>query len=814
VGYQSGEKLNYTTNKTFSVKSILFTIILFFLFCLVSYSQYSVSLQGQVVTPNKAAVSFANVALMKASDSLICKGTMTDEKGKFVLKNLNDGNYYLQVHFVGFETVRVDSIQINGLSVNLKPVILRRKSTQLGEIKVVSEKGMFESQAGKMVYNVDGNLNAVGESAMELLQNIPSLNTDMDDKVTLRGSKATILIDGMESDLSSMLDQIPSNAIESIEVITNPSARYESKNGAGIINIKLKKSAKAGYNGKMEIGAGTREKQNVSVQMGYNLKKWRLGTSVNYKKDKSEIESFMEREALIDGKLRFMNQDRFDVRVPSSAFFSTSANYYFNKKDFISFQYVLQNKSQKYNSDYETENFNADHVLTSKSTTGREGKDNNLFNQFTTVFRKEFKENGEQVLDVNLLYSFNTPLNQYDQLYQPVSVEQSVPVKNYTTDFKDYSDNIHLLKLKADYNQRLSSKWKLELGVLASVNHFFQDFYSERTSFKRNNVTGEYVESSKNIVDKSFDYYGYAASSYGLLSGSFGKFQLSAGLRFEQAINQTRMEEKIVNTFYKLIPSLHLKQIVSKSYSREISYTSRISPPNYGQLNPISLSWGDYFKSVGNPKLEPEVFYQAELANHWIWAKSNFVLTFFAKNRSNIIGKWYSVEQDEEGRDVTYFISENLGDIISAGVDASAMLAVKKFVFRPAISGYFNKINGDKFGPELDREEFSYTSKITSDYKINKDLVVQVSGRYSSPFISDYGKQFSYYTFDAGLKANLLKQAATFSLKVVDMFNTMEYDKEVKQRANYIINSHVDPHNFLIYFDLAYKFNSLKKKKS
>ncbi len=795
------------------MRGIYFIIILFLLPGFICYSQSTVSLQGQVITPNKTAVSFANVALMNASDSLICKGTTTDEKGNFTLEKLKNGNYYLQVYFIGFKTARVDSILINGRSVNLKPVILHQKSTQLEEIEVISEKGMFESQAGKMIYNVEGNLNAVGESAMELLQNIPSLSVDMDDKVTLRGSKATILIDGIESDLSSMLDQIPSDAIESIEVITNPSARYESRSGAGIVNVKLKKSAKIGYNGKIGVGLGTREKRNMSAQLGYSLKKWRLGTSLNYKKDKLEDDTFTERETLTNGALHFMNQDRFNVRTPSSAFFSTTANYYFDGKDFVNFQYVLQHKSQEYNSDYETEQFNADHVLTSRSTTDREGKDNNLFNQFNTAFRKNFKKDETQVLDLNLLYSFNTPLNQYDQLQQPVSVEQSVPVNNYTTDLKDYSNKIHLLKLKADYCQPLFSTWKLEVGALASVHHFYQDLYSERISYRRIKNSVEYTESSKNIVDKSFDYYGYAFSTYGLLSGRFGKFILSAGLRFEQTINQTKTEEKINNTFYKLIPSLHLKQTVSKDYSREFSYTSRISPPNYSQLNPISLSWGNYFESSGNPNLKPEVFYQAELANHWIHKKNNFVLTGFFKNRSNIIGRWYTVEQDDEGRDVTRSISENLGDIISTGIDGSAIMVANKFVFRPAISGYFSKISGDKFGPELDREEFSYTSKISSDYKINKDMIIQFSGRYSSPFISDYGKQYSYYTFDAGFRANFLKRAASFSLKVVDLFNTMEYDKVVKQRVNYTINNHVDPHNFLVYFDLTYKFNSLTTKK-
>lgn len=770
------------------------------------------TLSGRIVSPNGKAISFANIALLNIADSVIYKGAMTDNKGNFILENVKNGEYYLKVFFVGFETAKVDSIVMEGKPMELSPIILKTKATQLDEIKVVSERGMFESEAGKMVYNVDGNMNAVGESAIELLQNIPSIGTDMDDKVTLRGSKATILIDGVESDLSSMLDQIPSDAIESIEVITNPSARYESKSGAGIVNIKLKKSAKTGYTGKITVGAGTREKKNFAVQAGYNLKKWRLGASGSYKNDKYEDESFTVRETLSNGEKRYMNQDRLNTRKPSSAFVRTNANYYFEEKSFISFQYVLQNRSQTNTSEYETEHLNQDHVLSSKSTTMREGADNNLFNEFSSSFRKDFKKNGKQVLDFNLLYSFNTPLNQYDQLNQPVVLESSVPVSSYTTDAKEYANKVQLLKFKGDYSQPLSPKIKLETGVLSSLHHYYQDLHSERITYKRNDLSGQYEVSASDQNDKTFDYSGYAISSYGLISGSFGKFQFSTGVRAEITLNETKTDSKVMNTFVKIIPSLHLKQIVNEKYSREVSYTSRISPPSYNQLNPISLSWGNYYKSSGNPNLKPEVFYQAEFANHWTHKKGNYVLTLFLKNRSNIIGRWYNVEQDEDGRDVTYSITENLGNVISGGVDGSASLTLKKIVLRPAFSGFFSKINGDKFGPELDKQELSFTTKLTSDYKVSKDLVFQLSARYNSPFISDYGKQFCYYTFDAGFKANMFKRMAALSVKVVDFLNTMEYDKVVNQRANYTSTSHVDPHNFLVYFDLVYKFNSLMKK--
>lgn len=794
------------------MKCILFSILLVLILNVQVSSQNALALKGKVVNVKGNPVSFASVALYSVADSLMCKRVMSDDNGGFVISGLKNGNYYLQVFFVGFKKVKIDSIRIIEKNVNLHPIVLVRNSTQLEEVNVVSEKGMFESQAGKMVYNVEGNINAVGESALELIQNIPSLGTDMDDKVTLRGAKATVLVDDIESDLSSMLDQIPADAIESIEVITNPSARYESKSGAGIVNIKLIKSAKTGYNGKIGVGIGTHDKQNLSALFGYNLKKWKFSSSVNYQKNKLEEDILTEREMLTNGQKKFMTQVREDNKTPVSVFLRNSVNYYFDEKSFLSFQYVLQDKSQKNSSQYLTEQFNSVHKLIYKNTTGIVGKDHNLFNQFSSDFQKIFKGNDQHSLNLNLLFSFNTPLNEYDQLIQPISVALGLPVNKYTTDDKNYSNSIHLLKFKADYGRPVWQKWKIELGGLFSIDHYLQDLYSARSTFEYNSGSNKFEELSKKIIDASFDYYGYGASSYGLISGGFKRFRLSAGLRFELTINETKTDNTITNRYYIFIPSFHLKHVTGKSFSWELSYTSRILPPNSRQLNPISLSWGEYFKSSGNPKLDPEVFSQAELASHWMSGKSNYNLTFFAKNRSGIIEKWYFIEQDDEGRDVTISIFENLGGIFSTGFDANAMLASGKFIFRPAISTYYSKISGDKFGPELDRDEISVTAKLSNDYKLKKDLVIQFSGQYNSPFISEVGKMFGYYTFDAGIKANVFKNKATVSLKVVDIFDTMNYDMIVNQRINYTSTSHVDPHRFLIYVDLSYKFNSIRKK--
>lgn len=286
-----------------------YSLLLLFFIAANSFAQNVFTLSGSIVNRKNRPVAFANVVLYNQTDSSMVNGVTSNSEGKFSFKNLPAGDFYLSILFIGFKPSTVTNIKISEEDINLGKLVLRRKPTQLEEITVVSEKGMFETQAGKTIYNVDGNIAATGELADELLQNIPSVSVDMDNKVTVRGAKATVLIDGIESSLSDMLDQIPADAVESIEVMSNPSVRYESKKGGSIINIKLKKQAGKGYNGKLSGGIGSSEKRDLNLKLGQNSKKWRYSGSFNYQHKLQETLQNGERITTSSDKVRLLKQD-------------------------------------------------------------------------------------------------------------------------------------------------------------------------------------------------------------------------------------------------------------------------------------------------------------------------------------------------------------------------------------------------------------------------------------------------------------------------------------------------------------------------
>jgi len=789
---------------------IYLSVLLICISALFVSAQNKYAVSGKVVNVAKTPIAFANVAIFELPDSTMIQGGMTDDQGNFILPDIISGDYFLKILYIGFETKEIPIIHLKDSDVLIPIIQLKRKTTQLNEITVISEKGMFETEAGKMIYNVENNINAVGVTASELLQNIPSVSVDMDEKVTIRGTKATIMIDGVESDLSTMIDQIPADAIESIEVITNPSVRYEAQNGGSIINIKLKQHAQTGYNGKVEAGIGSMNQTNLNSVLGYNVKNWRFSGMANYQYKEIKTVQNSIRTIMNSNTKDELYQISNDKKMPSSFFSSIKAGYFFHDKSFVDLKYIHQNKKQASQTEIKNENFKEE-VLGLVSEVHNNNESGVTFNQVSGTFRK-FLGSDNQKLEGNFLYSFNTPENEADQLNQSISDQDEDIIEKYRIDNKSYLSQIRLLKGGLDYTGKLSRTLNIETGTLFSINNFTQDFWNTRLNYDWN-TTEEQYDLAADTLAKIFSNNTFSGSFYGLLSGKWGRFHFSGGLRFEYLKNRIESDSIVTTNTIKIVPSIHLQKAVSEKYSWEISMTTRTIPPKYNQLNPISLSWGNYNKSSGNPKLTPEFIYQLEFDNTWKWNKSNLNMNLFFKNETQIIGQWYYLEE-EENRQVSHSIYENLGNIYSLGVDASSMINLKNIIIRTSAITYYNEINGDKFASSLDRREISYIFKMNSSYPLNKKISMQLTATYHSPQISVYGKQFGYYQVDLGLRSKILKNKGSLVLKAMDIFNTVEYEKVINQRVNYFKKTFYDPPNFLVYLSFSYKFNSLTNSKS
>lgn len=278
----------------------LIAIFLLFINFQSACAQAEGAISGIVVRPNKRPVLFCNVALLNQQSHQLAGGSITDSLGRFRIDVVPKGYYKLQVHYIGFNPYERDSIVIaSGQITHLDSIFIKRKRTHLEEVQITAERPFIEQGLGQTTINVGDHLAGGGESAIDLLRFVPSVTTDEDNNVLLRGAPVTILVDGVETDLANVLEQLPAETVDKLEIITNPSAKYASRNGNGIINIVLKKDKIKGANGRLEAAIGSPERYDFGANYTLRLKKWTCYTNVNTSHNTDEISTATHRTSTV-----------------------------------------------------------------------------------------------------------------------------------------------------------------------------------------------------------------------------------------------------------------------------------------------------------------------------------------------------------------------------------------------------------------------------------------------------------------------------------------------------------------------------------
>lgn len=790
-----------------------FIISFFLLFNSNVGAQETATLNGEIVNAKGIGVPFANVALYKQGEIEMVMGTVSDDKGYFSFTSIIPGTYKLQAFFVGFESFTQDSILIHTGENHLAPIYLKRKDTELDEITIVSEKMAVERYPGKTVYNMGEGSN-IGENALEVFRNIPSLGVDMDDNITMRGTKVTVLIDGVESDLADMLDQLPTDVIASVEVINNPSAKYDSKNGGGVINIKLKSDKLTGYNGKITAGYGYPERYNLTGSMGLTVKKWSFNSAVSYKKTPFEEYRLTERSIFSDKGTKFLIQDQHNDKTQEATFLKASARYLFSKKSFINLQCLYQGKTSPYESVYQSQSFNTDTVLTSLSDINREQNNNNGLVEFAGHYRLISKSNTDRQLNIVVKYSTDKPEMDFLRQTQPLNISTFEPTDKFNMEY-NLTEEVNNFKLvKVDYDYPINENVKIEIGGQLGIRHFMQDKIAEKSYLE---LSGDDIyTSTKDLSSQSiFKYDEIKPACYIVFSTMVGKYNLSAGLRYEnnyrKQANIDTISYRFSNNIQSISPSLLIEKKVSKKYSWGISYSIREKAPGYNQLNPISTSFNTYYQNKGNPDLQSQKTHNVDFNHNYTSEKFSFTGSVFLKQVNDIIGTNYSVSEID-GEDVTEAKYDNLGNMSNWGFDFSSTIRLKELVLRPAVTTYYKTIKGDKFSASLDKDEICAVGKISADYNISKTFTIQAIGRYNSSDITPQGKKFDYYTLDLGLRAKVLDKKGNVSLKIVDLLDSYEYTSVINQRTDQYTETFYDAKGRYVYLAFSYKLSVLKNK--
>ena len=602
------------------VRFLVVSIFLSMLSLIKIYAQANAGITGKVIdAQSNKPLGFATVAILNQQDRKVVAGTQTDENGSFLIKDVPAGQYLLRVGYVGYQTYERPGLVLNSsAALNLQNIALKISGKNvLQEVVVQGSPPDMQIGIDRKVFNVDQSLVSQGGSVTDLLSDIPSISVDADGAVSLRGSSGVrILIDGKPSamagsDITQVLQSLPSNAVQRVEVLTNPSSKYDAEGQSGIINIILKKNLRTGLNGTVTASAGSYRNYNGGLALNYRDSSFNYYGNYDYRKSRRLSEGrsdtrYLENNGLID------NRNEGD-RSGTGHSTKVGVDYFLNQTTTIGLSGNISIRDNQRNEDifYRYENLpdlNGTSSRISRQTEDDFGYDLNL------DFKKEFKKQGEE-LTFNAAYGRNKEdgVNTFNQIFSnPASVED-----RQINDTYERGDNINI---QLDYILPVNEQRKIEAGYRTTIE---KDDESQR-SLRFDPATASFLPDYN--VSNKFNLEEIVHAGYinfqDKLSKSFG-YQI--GFRAEQAYLNTITEDVNPATpaterltpgrldYFRLYPSLFLTQTFSENQQLQLSYTRRVSRPNGWQVNPFINISDPLNIRRGNPNLKPEDIHSLEL---------------------------------------------------------------------------------------------------------------------------------------------------------------------------------------------------------
>ncbi|QCR23703.1 TonB-dependent receptor domain-containing protein [Pontibacter sp. SGAir0037] len=754
-----------------------------------------------------APVGFANVVLLSARDSSLVTGATSKENGQFTLQRVPVGQYILRASMVGFPTRFVPGIVVTAenLQVALGSIVLRGANTRLNEVVVTAERQLVEFDLDKKVVNVQQDIAAQSGSIAEVLQNVPSVTVDTEGNVSMRGSSnVTVLVDGKRTALAEVgLDQIPASMIESVELITNPSSKYDPEGTSGIINIILKKDRAPGFNGVASVNAGTYENYNTSLNLNYHYNKWdfnagydfrrrsRLGNSNSFRTNYpgTDRTSYLDQSSTRNGK-DISHNVRFGAEYAINAHNSVSASALYrtgDEENLNGITYRALNSGQQLDS------------LTTRHTFGTEV--DHVF-EYNLGYRRTFERKGQEwTADVTY---FTRHEDEIDDFTQQTTIRDGLPIDlDPTLQNTTAINGRSRLLLQTDYVHPINENSRLEAGYRSSFQRIDNDnmFY---------NINPETRAPQLNLnASNHFVYDEHIHAAYANYSNKISSLSFQVGVRAEQTntvSDQRTQMQRVPNSYFSLFPSLFLTQEFNPENMVQFSYSRRINRPNAWNLNPfIDYTDPSNIRS-GNPLLRPEYINSLELGYLRYWDNSSFNTSLFYRRTNDQVQRFRTFEEG-----VTYTTFINLASSSSYGIELiGTHNPYKWWRLNGSVSGFRVELNDAQGDTEVSNSQLSWNAKLNSTLTVWSDLAIQVSANYRSPMADIQGRMEQMYSADLGLKKDVLQKKGTVSLRVTDVFNTRQFNFS-SYGPGFEFTSHNNRQTRFVFLGFTYRLNTDEK---
>jgi len=754
------------------IATLLLIFNSFLVFSQQKQERAKITITGTIIEKtSKSPLEYATVTLKNAKNLKQIFGGITDNKGNFSVEVVA-GVYDITLEFISFKHVEIKQKQLTE-NTNLGIISLEEDFTQLNEVVVRAEKTTVEIKLDKKVYNVGQDMIVKGGTASDVLDNVPSVTVDVDGNVALRGNdNVRVLIDGRPSNainISEALRLIPADAIDKVEVITNPSARYDAEGGGGIVNIILKKGKNQGINGTFIGTVGTPKNSGLSGTINYKTKEFNLFTTQGYNDRNNPGNALTDSRYLnSDNTTRdFMNETRKNERLNKSYNGSFGFDWYLDKSltwtNIVNFRKSNGDNTDNVFQNYYDSNFAYDY--TRNRVNEEKSKSKNL--EYTTNFTKNFKKEGHK-LTIDGSFSTNTDKNL--AFITDTANNTTTVTIDETTNNQKQSRNL----LQTDYILPLAKGSQFEAGYKGDflVNTTDYSVIKNGIPFPEFTNILEYKEK----VNALYVNYGFKMK----------KFSFLFGTRWEDSnidVNQLATNDYNNKRYNNFFPSAFVTYELGEQTSASISYSRRIQRPRGRQLNPFNNLSSNVNIFVGNPDLNPAFTDAIDMGYIKKWSKLTLSTSLYGNKTSNSF-QFVRRESGDFANGIPIIISSpiNLATEYRTGFEFTLNYSPYKWwKLNSNFNFFYNETNGDYTYTDFNGNEVfqnfdnsttswftRFTSKITLPYKIDW----QTNGTYNGPQKNAQGKSLGVFSMNLAFSKDVLKDKGTISLNVSDVFNS------------------------------------------
>ena len=811
------------------VMNRFYLIILCFFGVICANAQGSV--RGKILDKsNDEPLGFVNVAVTKAGDTKLLKGAISDESGNFNITDLSYGNYELTVSYVGYKNItRRFTLSAAKPNHHFTALFLSEDTRQLSEVTVTGQKAIMKLEVDRKSFDVSQDISNAGGSASDVLENIPSVEVDNDGNVSLRGNTSVeVWINGKASGLTAdnraeILQQLPAESIERIEVIDNPSAKFSAEGSAGIINIVMKKDRRSGYYGSLQAGANTRGGANTSFNINYNSSWLDAYFNIGYR-HRHAVGGGMSRQEYLTTHT-YQNYDSESERHGNNLFMRGGVTLHASKNDDFTIAGMMMTGQQKswnitpYH--YGTIGAPSDSRMMLRRTFSR-GQMNmrNLEFDYRHLF-------GKDTHFLDFVVEFNKWGGDNDNIYQDSTVfyptDGTVQPVSYDYLSRPLDINNRNWEIRLDYENPISESFKLQAGYNARLSHENtpQESYVDYTSWSGAHLTEDKTYFNRFIYDMDVH------ALYATLNYKLGKVGIMAGLRgeywkvnsesytWEQEHDASKRDKPFKKDYFQLFPSLFMSYQITDNDQLQLNYTRRLRRPWGGQLNSFRNTSDASMVSFGNPLLTPEYSNSFSLNYLRTWTEHSLLVSAYYRPTTDVMQR---INWQNPTDHLMYQTTENVAKSMSSGLELTAKNKLFRILDLSTTANFFYyKLDG--FSYVIDgqtvtgkgNDNFTWNARMQASLRLPYDISVQTTFNYRSRQVISQGYRKPNYGLDMGIRKNFFNKALTLSINCRDLLDSRKWenytssDTFTRHQKNWRQSRNVN-------FTLTWNFGNMKRK--